>query len=446
MHDLRKKALLESGKTLSRKARLRPDSKAATPLHSPGQSPMGSRNVSRAGSRYASEEEDAASDSDFDDLMTMSTNSGSDHGDVDGGADGSPRAWVDRLQARVSQIVAGGRSGERKKMSNQEREDMLMAYLHLVRHYFAQAEIRSSLDDIMLGLIRAVRSGGSATEKTLALKAITVTVLTNPTDNVLGNHGDALKSAIEEDDAEEEVKVAGLYALTAATMYGDGGTEAAEDTLQYMVEIIESDGHTVGAPDAAGVVVGALKSWGFIAAHLEDLSEQSEQAMEAFVEQLDSTDAYVQTGAGDNIALLFETARELEEETGEKMNFQYDPKRLAQQMRDISRGSKSMSKRDRRHLKSDFSSIATGLERGKGPGYSTAGRPASNPNKGGSLANSAHGDDLNEFGYRETIFVGKEKLTIDSWALSAKVEFLRTVLAGGFPTHLGKNETVQEML
>lgn len=443
MHDLRKKALLESGKTLSRKARSRPDSKTATPITSPGHSPHGSRNVSRAGSRYASEDEDA-SDSELDDVMTMSTNSGSDHGDD--GDHTNARAWVDRLQMRVSQIVAGGRSGERKKMSNQEREDMLKSYLHLVRHYFAQAEIKSSMNDIVLGLVRAVRSGGSAVEKALALKALTATILTNPTDSVLGQHGAALKSAVEEDDAEEEVKVAGLYTLAAAAMYGDGSTEAAEDTLQYMIEIIESDGHTVGAPDAAGVVVAALKSWGFVAAHLEDLSDHSEQAMEAFVEQLDSTDAYVQTAAGDNIALLFETAREMEEDNGERMNFQYDPKRLAQQMRDISRGSKSMSKRDRRHLKSDFSSIATGLERGKGPGYSTAGRPASNPNKGGSIVNSAHGEDVNEFGYRETIFVGKEKMTIDSWALSAKVEFLRIVLAGGFPTHLGKNDTVQDML
>ncbi|KAJ4415452.1 hypothetical protein N0V82_007323 [Gnomoniopsis sp. IMI 355080] len=441
MHDLRKKALLESGKTLSRKARARPDSKMATPNTSPGASPFSSRNVSRAGSVYASDGEE---DSELDDIMTMSTNSGSDHGDdVDSGANG--RAWADRLQMRVSQIVAGGRSGERKKMSNQEKEDMLKSYLHLVRHYFAQAEIRGSMDDLVLGLMRAVKSG-STTEKTLGLKALAVTILTNPTDTILSNHKKSLEDAVEDDNSEEEVKIAAIHALAVAVMYGDGSIEAAEDMLLYFIEIIESDGTTVGAEDIGGVVVAALQSWGFIAAHLEDLSEQSEQAMEAFVGQLDSTDAYVQTASGDNIALLFESAKQMEEESGEKMNLQYDPKRLAQQMRDASKGSKSMSKRDRRHLKSDFSSIATGLERGKGPGYSTAGRPASNPNTGGALINSAHGADVNEFGYRETIFVGKEKVTIETWAMSAQIEFLRIVLAGGFPTHLAKNQVVQEML
>lgn len=443
MHDLRKKALLESGKTLSRKARARPDSKSATPIASPNASPFGSKNASRAGSVYASDGED---DSDLDDMMTMSTNSGSDYGDdLEGGGGSNSRAWVERLQARVSQIVAGGRSGERKKISNQEKEDMLKSYLHLVRHYFAQAEVCGPMNELVQGLMRAVKSGSSI-EKALALKALAVTILTNPTDTILSNHEKSLKDVAEDDNTEEEVKIAATYALAVAAMYGDGGVEAAEDMLQYMIEIVESDGQTVGALDVGGVVVAALQSWGFIAAHLEDLSGQSEQAMEAFVGQLDSTDAYVQTSSGGNIALLFETATKMEEESGEKMNLQYDPKRLAQQMRDASRGSKSMSKRDRRHLKSDFSSIATGLERGKGPGYSTAGRPASNPNTAGALVNSAHGADVNEFGYRETIFVGKEKVTIETWALSAQIEFLRIVLAGGFPTHLAKNEVVQEML
>ncbi|ROW10003.1 hypothetical protein VPNG_06569 [Cytospora leucostoma] len=441
MHDLRKKALLESGKTVSRKARLRPDSKSTTPINTPGTSPQGSRQGSRPPSRFASEDE-GSSDSELDDTMTMSTMSGaSEHGEDDG----TGRGWVDRLSARVSQIAAGGRSGERKKMSNQEREDMLRSYLHLVRHYYAKSEIETQINDLVLGLVRAVRSGINTTERVLALQALAVTILTNPDESVLDRHVTSLKSACEEDDAEE-VKTAAIYALAVAAMYGDGSTEAAEDMMQYMIDIIESDGHTIDAPDAAPVVVAALKSWGFMAAHLDDLSDQSEQAMEAFVEQLDSSDAYVQTSAGDNIALLFENAHNLEEGTGEKVNFKYDPKRLAQQMRDISKGSKSMSKRDRRHLKSDFNSIATGLERGKGPGYSTAGWAASNPHTGGSMIESSHGGDVNEFGYRQTIFVGKEKLTIDSWGLSAKVDFLKVVLAGGFPTHLTKNEIVQELL
>lgn len=425
MHDLRKKALLESGKTLSRKSRARParpDSKTATPITSPSASPYASKNVSRAGSVYASDGED---DSDLEDHMTMSTNSGSDH---EGDGTFNSRAWVDRLQARMSQIIEGSHSGDRKKMSNMQKEDMVKSYLHLVRHYFAQAEIRDFMGDLVLGLMRAVNTG-STSEKILALEALAVTALTNPTDSILSKYEKDLKELAEDDNAEEEVKIAAIHTLAVVAMYGDGGVEAAEDMLLYMIEIVESDGQTVGALDVGGVVVAALQSWGFIAAHLDDLADQSEQALEAFVEQLDSTDVYVQTAAGDNIALLFETAVKTEEETGEKANLQYDAKRLAQQMRDASRGNKGMSKKDRRHLKSDFRSIATGLERGKGPGYSTA----------------MDEDFKQEFGYRQTIYVGKEKVTVDTWALSAQIEFLKIVLAGGFSTHLARNEVVQEM-
>ena len=74
MHDLRKKILLESGKTVSRKARSKPESGGSSTLHTPGGSPLpsraSSRANSRAGSRYASEDE-GFSDSEGDDVMTL---------------------------------------------------------------------------------------------------------------------------------------------------------------------------------------------------------------------------------------------------------------------------------------------------------------------------------------------------------------------------------------
>jgi hypothetical protein len=74
MHDLRLKVLRESGKTVSKKARSRPESNRGSVTHSPNASPAHSRlnspNHSRPGSRYGSEEE-SVSDSEYDDNMTM---------------------------------------------------------------------------------------------------------------------------------------------------------------------------------------------------------------------------------------------------------------------------------------------------------------------------------------------------------------------------------------
>ncbi|CRK22796.1 hypothetical protein BN1708_017975, partial [Verticillium longisporum] len=80
--------------------------------------------------------------------------------------------------------------------------------------------------------------------------------------------------------------------------------------------------------------------------------------MDAFVEQLDSTDVDVQTSAGFNIAFIFEAARDHEEETGEVMNLQYDPKRLISRMAEASKpAAKGTSRKDRRHLRKNFASI-----------------------------------------------------------------------------------------
>lgn len=457
MHDLRKKVLLESGKTVSRKARLRPDSnvrsrpnsnagsragsKAGTPITSPEASPLNSHDASRAGSGYASENENPDSEDDDSTTTDACPFCGHDYDDetVDHDEDESP-FWEETLQLCVTQLTAGGRSGERKKTGNEEREATLTRYLHLVRHYYAQSEIKSSIDGIVLGLLKSAVQGASAKERVLSLKGLAVTLFTNPTDTFLDEHITTLKTIIERDESEE-VKVAAIHTLAVAALYGDGSCEAAEDMLQYLVEIVESDGHLVDAPDSADVVVAALKSWGFVAAHLEDLTDQNEQAMDAFVEQLDSTDVHVVTSAGENIALLFETARnKMGEENGEKLVFKYDPERLARQLCDMRRGAqKSLSKQDKRHLKANLRSIITALRRGKGPRYSEDAQSLINPHTG-------EADGGHELGYRIFVYIGRERVCVETWELQAKLEFLRIILAGGFSTHLAKSETVKEMM
>jgi len=434
MHDLRKKILMESGKTVSRKARSRPESHLGSASHSPLTSPAhsrpGSRANSRPGSRYASEDE-GFDDMEFDDSMTMSTNSVSD-ADVDT----ENQDWVDRLKSRMLELE------DRKRSNGQTRVMTLTAYLHLLRHHYARSQISGSILDIVSSLMKSIKSGASADERTLALRSLAVATLTCPSESIFELTYSTLKG-ICEDAEEESVKVEALHAMSVVVIQGGGSEDAASDLLEFLIAIIESDGHTVDAPDSGIVVAAALEAWGFVASHV-DLADHSEQAMEAFIEQLDSADAGVQTSAGSNIALLFEAAREYEEETGETMNLPYDPKKLIARMSELARGSKSISKRDRRTVRSNFSSVATSLELGKGPGWSTAGRPASNPHTGGSKVENDNA--VEEFGYREKIRVHNRIMTIDTWALMARVELLRALLGGGMPTHILENPTVQDIL
>ncbi|KAK1980254.1 IFRD domain-containing protein [Colletotrichum cereale] len=445
MHDLRLKVLRESGKTLSKKARSRPESARASMRNSPNGSPahsqINSPAHSRAGSRYASEEE--GSDDEYDDNMTMSTISNGSEAALDDAAEAS---WAQLLQDRIVELQ------DRKRTNTKTRETTLMSYLHLVKHHYGGRQIASSLTEVITALMKNIRSGGSSLERLMSLKSLAATLLNVPSDALFDDIYPQLEKTLEDDD-DNDVKAAVIWAMAITAMYGGGGEEAASELLDYLVTIVESDGEAVGAADNGDVVTSALEAWALVASQMDDISENVYSAIDAFVEQLDSTDVEVQASAGFNIAFIFEAARDQEEETGEPMNLQYDPKKLIARMAEASKPSvKQTARRDRRHLRKQFASIVSSLEHGKGPGFSSAGRPAFNPHTGGTKADprsaprSEDDNDMRGFGYREKLRLGSSVVLIDSWSLMARVEAARTILGGGLPTHFNDNPTVADLL
>jgi len=436
MHDLRKKILLESGKTTSRKAQSRPQSNRASATHSPVTSPPSSRGNSRPGSRYASDAEDSDfTDSEFDDSLTVSTDSAPDDA---GSGLAHHDSWEERLRTHVAHLQ------DRKRSSVQGRVANLKGYLHLARYNFARAEIARSFDDMVAVLLKSIKGGGSAEERALALKSLAVTLLTCPSESAYDGMSQTLRAACR-DDEDDQVKAEAVSALGVAALYGGGSEAEASSLAGFLIDIVESDGQAVEAEDSAAVVMAALQTWGFVASYLDDLGGQSEAALEAFVEQLESTDSDVQAAAGANIALLYEAAREHEEETGEALPLPYDARKLVNQMKALGRGSKSISKRSRRHVRTTFASVVTSLERGTGPGYFESARPEINPHTGGAKADRRDGA-APEYGYREKVRVRDTIMTIDTWALMARMEMLVRVLGGGFSAHFLANPTVDDIL
>ncbi|KAI0538627.1 interferon-related developmental regulator-domain-containing protein [Xylaria digitata] len=426
MRDLRKKILLESGKTVSRKARSRPDSLGASPAGSPAPS----RGASRVNSRYASEEEDLT-DSEYEDSLTNSV-ANSDDGDE------PIPSWTERLGDRITELL------DRKRSSAKGRETCLSAYTHIIRHHYAEEQLGPQLNELVPALLKSIRSGGNTDETLSAVKALTMTILSTESGNFYDHVYPSLKSLCQDSD-EESLKVEAIEAMSIVTMCGGGSVTAAEELLDFLLEIVESDGHSIEAGDNGPVVSAALTAWGFVASNLDDLQGQSDQALEAFTEQLDSTDVDVQVGAGSNIALIFEAAREYEDETEEASNLQYDQHKLVQRMTALVReSSKSVSKKDRKHLHASFNSVLTSLEHGKGPGYSTARRMASNPHTGGTKTD--FGEEYREYGYREKIRIHNISMVIDTWSLSARVEMLRSVLGAGLAIHYMGNPVVKDFL
>ena len=161
MRDLRKKILLESGKTVSKKARSRPESGRGSANHSPVSSSAPSRGASRVNSRYASEEEDG-SDSEYDDSLESSiVNS------EDGDPEAAPAAWNERLQDRIAELL------DRKRSSAKGRETTLNAFAHLIRYHFADEQLENQLNELVPALLKSIRGGSNHEEIIAALKALT---------------------------------------------------------------------------------------------------------------------------------------------------------------------------------------------------------------------------------------------------------------------------------
>ncbi|QIW94872.1 hypothetical protein AMS68_000390 [Peltaster fructicola] len=436
MHDLRKQALLESGKTVSRKAR----SKAGTPASSKNVSPLASRSGSRVASRNASDDEGELSDG----TQWSATNSIDEMlASPDVESDPFSDTWMAELHDRIEQIC------DRKKSSVQGREESLNAFsLILMRHY-AQSFIRSRTTELIPAIIKCVKAGQTEREVVLALKALALILITIPDETIYDSAQDIIKNTIT-DAQHPTAKLAAIRALGVVTFYGGASTEEVEATMDLLLEIASSDGALIEEADNADIVTASLEEWGFLATQLDDMEQATEAAMDTFVDQIDSSKASVQIAAGENIALLYEksyTELESDEEpssdeddddeaSGPRMIKRYtvyrQKEQLEQSLEDLTKGSsKRVSKKDRKAIHTAFADILNTVEKPtRGPRYSTA-----------------LDEDGREFGSRLKIAIhGGGRMTIDTWWKLLRLNALKRLLQGGFLEHYEKNEVVFESL
>ncbi|KAH8723377.1 IFRD domain-containing protein [Phaeosphaeriaceae sp. PMI808] len=442
MRDLRRQAL-ESHKTVSRKARSRVASGASSKVNSTTASPAQSRAASRTRSRQVSDEDEEY----LSDGTAWSTNSIDEilNGeDVDVAED----AWKSELRTRIEQI------SNLKRSSTEGRAESLHAYAHILMARYARDEIGSHVSDLLPSILRSIRQETTERETVQALKALAVTVVTLDSDTIYDDAADLLKQSIESSESIE-VKVNAIYTLGIAAFFGGAGDEEILDIMALFVEIIESDGNSVGAKDEGNVVVAALEQWGLLATEIEDLEEETETAIEAFVEQLNSNDASVQIAAGENIALLYEKSYTVQEEdeevsdtedpddpeavkNGNKMIKRYQVYRrqdqllhTLDQLANIS--NRHISKKDRKTLHSSFADIRNSVEKPtRGPSYSTALDQETGRAYGGG---------------RMKVRINKNlEVRIDKWWKLQRLSALRRTLKGGFIYHYDQNDVVSTAL
>ncbi|KKK12184.1 hypothetical protein P175DRAFT_0524711 [Aspergillus ochraceoroseus IBT 24754] len=437
MPDLRRQ-VLESGKTISRKAASREGSRRTSRTNSA----QNSRHSSRNASRQPSDDEDAGSLSDETAISLGSLD------DDNPELESNNNNWAQELIDVIEDIL------DRKRSSVLGREETYAAYCRLSKFHYVEESIRRRVPDLLTAFTRSIKVETSEREATLALRALELLTITAADHTVFENMEPFLTRTIR-DSTSTVIKAAAIHCLGTCTMFGGAGEDGIQDQMTFFLDIVASDGQSIDAQDDSGCVTAALVEWGVLATEIEDLESESEDCIQVFMDQLNSGDPAVQVAAGENIALLYEksyTAQEddddddVEDEdegnnerhsqdsdsdqesfrTGPKLikryNAYHNTPELERQLQSLATiHNKRISKRDKKSLHSNFASIRTTV---------------ANPRRG-PMYNTAIDQDTNRhYGSKLTVKIGRQGVMhIDRWWKWIRLNSLRRVLQGGFAVH-----------
>jgi hypothetical protein len=417
MHDLRKQAILESGKTTSRKKQRNIQAGSGTTT------PSLSRVASAVTSRNASDDEGDYSNSSLNDVGKLVASLPAD-------------IWTADLNERIEAIC------DRKHSSVEGREEVLNALSNLITHHYAQEELQPRIGELLPALSKSIRSGESSREIELALRTVCMITITDPTDEVFASLFDVVKDAVENSQFVD-AKVAAIQALSIIRYYSDCPLDDTEETMDYFLDIISSDGMTIGEEDNVEVVVAAAEEWGFLATQFDYVPDSADTAIEIFTDQLESGSSDVVCAAAENIALLIELsysetesddeAEETEDSKPRSHALDHQAHRAANVLHGLTKQSaKSVSKRERKSLQGTITDVLRSVEDPRrGPAWSTA-----------------LDDQGNEMGSRMRVAINNSggKVAVDKWWKLHRLNTLKRLLQAGFMPHFQFNPNVFDNL
>jgi len=283
-----------------------------------------------------------------------------------------------------------------------------------------------------------------------------MTVMTTG-DEIFAEVSSAVKGRIH-DSSSEAIQSGAIHSLGAVAFFGGADEVEVEETMEFLLHIASSDGESVDAEDSGPVVAAALQEWGFLATLFNAMDGTSDDPMNVFEDQLDSSILSVQTAAGANAALLYEKSWEPldDDEEGDDIdeddldqhehgNFQrikwahrYEANPagddvLQSKLRGLATANaRYMGKDSKRSMHQTFRDVLHSIQHPwRGPRYSTTIEQDSKLYLGHRLA-VRHG--------RQLLFV------INRWWKLHRWEAIKRIAGGGVINHYKLNKLVREAL
>ncbi|BFZ57340.1 hypothetical protein PYCC9005_004392 [Savitreella phatthalungensis] len=374
----------------------------------------GSRGGSRAGSAYATDDEledDNLSSASFDSF------------DEPDGKPASTSGWEEGLGIAIEGLL------ERKGLSQESREKSLQTSCAGLAMHYAPSKVRPLCGTLTRAVLKMLQRARSEREAVLCCRLIALLGITLPdeTDEIFSPAMSMLRQTVR-DSTYSAAKVAALFALTALTLILADDEEARE-LMDFGQEIVEGDGHTIGAPDDPTVVAAALDAIAVACSQLNNLTD-AQLVLPCCVDQLESIDAFVRQAAGEAIALCFEVCAVDTSDEDTMRSYQEDPpyedlRRLTQLLEQLATASsKRQSKTSRREQHAVFRAVAATVS---DPSIAAANAPAVTLRFGLSA------------GSRCVLFA-------TTWAQLARLALLRRLMGSGLQAHLRRNGAVRALL
>lgn len=353
--------------------------------------------------------------------------------------------WAQEIEDVITNIL------DRKRSSVQGREEAYAAYCALSKFQYVHDRVFNRVNDLVGAFCKSIKLESSERESTLALRALELLAVSAYDATIFENVEPVLTRTIR-DSTSEAVKSTAIHCLGTCAVFGGAGEDGMLDQMNFLLDIVASDGESVGASSVAEPVAAALAEWGHLATFVDDLAAESEEAIQIFADILNCNDSVIQIVAGEAIALLYEKsyspyvddgsedsdAEEEEDEgdhgddedeeallsyNGPKLVKRYDAyhntSELVRELQSLATAhSKRISKRDKKSLHQSFVSIQTTVEDPRrGPMYSTAIDPETG----------------RHYGSRFSVKVGRDGVMyVDRWWKWVRLNAMRRLFQGGF--------------
>ncbi|KAK6507248.1 hypothetical protein TWF481_005697 [Arthrobotrys musiformis] len=367
-------------------------------------------------------------------------------------------SWQEELRDRIVRITD---KDMRKKLAVGGLEEALLAYNRLLQSKFTGSELEGKTASIIDALSKSIKNGKTDKETTLACQALVLTLITDESCTTFGDFNNSLQRLIT-DHESLVVKTAAIHALGALVFFTDVSSEDSETIMDFFHEIVENDGHGIGAGDDPTTVAAAIEEWGLLLTTLDDAEDATDRSAEAFVDQLESTEIEVQVASGEVIALMIEKAHReptsededseddhagLDEDFRErfvitapedsrppiqKYTVYRNQPHLKQVLTSLSKSStKSVSKKNRRTQHATFANV-----------LHTVNYPLHGPNYSRALDFEGR-----EQGSRLEVKVGRKGIVkLNTWWKLIRWNALRRFLGGGILVHWQENPVIFQSL